>query len=660
MVIPNHKNETLSTLFAIKTLFSQNSISTDAVDNTSAASFFVLNIIYIGKSTFIHKYYSDYLKFHPMTKILPTINSAILAASLTMAAAPATYAVVARQGLITASQPDGTEITIRLEGDALSHRAYTSDGYLLTTDEEGYYVFAACGADGLPVATTLRAVNPGSRSAEMNLAISKLNQSNVTDAFNKRDSSPMRKAAKGPQKGPGLFSSSFPVLGEQKAIVILVEFSNNEFTVENPHDYFTRLLNEENFSLEGGTGSARDFYISNSSGKFVPEFDLFGPVKLEHPISYYGQNDSWGNDIRPHEMVIEACQALDEEVDFSEYDRDGDGMIDNVYVFYAGFGEADGGASTTIWPHSFDIISATNEAYMLDDVCLNRYACSNELSYRDKRVDGIGTFTHEFSHVMALPDLYATSYSSSFTPGAWNIMDRGSYNNDSRTPPNYSSFERYALDWMEPEVISEPGVYELPPLHESNKAYILPTEREFEYFLLENRQQDGFDKYIPGHGMLIWHVDFDQKVWDLNRVNNDPKHQYVDLVEADNKKTEKTRDGDSFPGRYEVTSITYSTKPALKSWDGVSPGFEIFDITESEDGMISFTVKAYEVNGVESAIASDNLIIAGNSISTAGEPADIYDLAGRKVATATTSPITLPAGLYITETAGKTHKFIIK
>lgn len=213
---------------------------------------------------------------------------------------------------------------------------------------------------------------------------------------------------------------------------------------------------------------------------------------------------------------------------------------------------------------------------------------------------------------------------------------------------------------MEPEVISEPGVYELPPLHESNKAYILPTEREFEYFLLENRQQDGFDKYIPGHGMLIWHVDFDQKVWDLNRVNNDPKHQYVDLVEADNKKTEKTRDGDSFPGRYEVTSITYSTKPALKSWDGVSPGFEIFDITESEDGMISFTVKAYEVNGVESAIASDNLIIAGNSISTAGEPADIYDLAGRKVATATTSPITLPAGLYITETAGKTHKFIIK
>ena len=162
----------------------------------------------------------------------------------------------------------------------------------------------------------------------------------------------------------------------------------------------------------------------------------------------------YGNDQRPEEMIIEACQMLDDTVDFSEYDRDGDGYIDNVFVFYAGRGEASGGASDTVWPHSWDITAATSVPYVFDGVRLDRYGCSNE--WEVDRPDGVGTFVHEFSHVMGLPDLYATKYTGAFTPGAWSAMDYGPYNNDGCTPPLYSAFERYSLGWIEPLPIDGP------------------------------------------------------------------------------------------------------------------------------------------------------------------------------------------------------------
>lgn len=594
-----------------------------------------------------------------MTRFLPYIRTLFLTTGTVMAFAPSAYAVVAKPGLHTVAQPDGTTISIRLEGDHFRHRAYSSDGYLLTTDAEGFYVFAETGDDGLPKPSQLKALDPSDRSPELSDALSKLNQSEITDAFNRLDNSNVRTRANTHQKGPGLFTTTFPSIGEQKSIVILVDFPNKEFSLDDPHDYFYRLLNEEGFSDEGGTGSARDFFVSNSSGKFTPDFDLYGPLTLAHPLSYYGQNDAWGNDRRPHEMVIEACQMLDEEVDFSQYDRNDDGFIDNVYVFYAGYGEADGGGAATVWPHSYNVTYATSEAYMFDGVQLDHYACSNELSHRDDKPDGIGTFTHEFSHVMGLPDLYATSYTSgAFTPGEWNILDQGSYNNNSRTPPNYSAFERYALDWMEPSVIDKEGDYTLEPIHISNMAYMMHTDAENEYFLIENRQQEGFDTYIPGHGMLVWHIDFDQKIWDENQVNNNYQHQYVDLIEADNKKTNATRAGDSFPGTYNVTSFTYETKPALLSWNKVSPGFDILDIAESDEGIISFTAVKTGWSGVTtvSGDSESGLIISGNTVRAAEGTADIYDLTGRKVASVGASPVTLSPGVYLSSSS----KFIIK
>ena len=564
-------------------------------------------------------------------------------------------AKVAKPGLITAEQPDGTTLTVRLTGGFHNRMAYSEDGYALIPDEEGFYTFADYDAvSGTLRSSGIKAVKVSERSQATISYLSRIDKAQVEKAVEiKRTES-----SKAPAKGPGLFSTTFPSKGEQRSIAILVEYKNKDFSIENPRDFFDRFLNEEGFSDYGATGSARDYFIHNSFGLFQPYFDVYGPVKLENNYSYYGAN----NDQRAYEMIIEACQLLDDEIDFSEYDRNGDGMIDNVYVFYAGYGEADGGSANTVWPHSWDIEYADPfHKYMFDGVRLNHYACSNELQYSNNLPDGIGSFCHEFSHVMGLPDLYATDYSNSFTPGNWSILDVGSYNNNSHTPPNFSSFERYALDWIEPTVLSEAGEYSLEDLGETNEAFIVPTEKTNEFYLLENRQKTGNDYYLPGHGMLVWHIDFVQSKWDANTVNNTPNHQYVDLVEADDKKTAATRSGDSFPGNKNVTEFTCEGSPAFVSWSNKPVGIDILDIAESKDGIITFKAESCKVAAVESIDSVINkFIINGNLLSTSHGTAEVYDISGRKVSNIGLTPVMLPQGLYIVTDGNITQKIVIR
>ena len=247
------------------------------------------------------------------------------------------------------------------------------------------------------------------------------------------------------------------------------------FTLQNPLDYFTKMVNEEGFNDYGGTGSARDYYLECSGGQFSPTFDVYGPITLSNDREYYGGNNESGKDLNPAMMALEACTQLDATVDFTEYDRDGDGYIDNVFLFYAGEGEAAGGGADTVWPHSWTLEAATGSTPVFDGVKLNRYACTNE--WQKNRPDGVGTFIHEFSHVMGLPDLYATSYTGAFTPGAWSTMDHGSYNNNGCTPPLFSVFERYALGWITPQQIYEPKSAKLNSIS-SNEAFIIKTAKE--------------------------------------------------------------------------------------------------------------------------------------------------------------------------------------
>lgn len=473
-----------------------------------------------------------------------------------VAGASSAFAVVAKPGFIDVRQPDGTLITIRMEGGPRSHNIYDADDRIMRIDERGYYVVA-------------------DEDYKQETA-----QRNEVKLNSKR-------------RANGLMTNPFPSTGQHTSLVILVEFPEQEFTIQNPGEFYSRMLNGDTFTEYLSTGSARQYFLENSCNQFEISFDIIGPVKLEKSAAYYGENDYWGDDRRAHEMIVDACDILYKEgFDFSIYDKNNDGEIDNVYVFYAGYGEADGGGPDTVWPHSWTMTEAGVSKYY-GDLKLDHYACSNELQYQTAdgmMPDGIGTFCHEFCHVMGLPDFYSTIGGGAFTPGTWNLLDTGSYNNMSRTPPALSAFERYAFGWLTPIDVKTRDLVILPPIVESNEAYIIHTDNKNEYFLLENRQQTGWDRYLPNHGMLVWHIDFNQRVWDNNTVNVNPRHQYIDLVEADGIPSNWTRDGDSFPGLYEKTELTPTTTPALVSWSGRPLDVSILNIEEDNDGKIRFVV----------------------------------------------------------------------
>lgn len=573
----------------------------------------------------------------------------------------AAMAIPAKSGLTAFSQPDGSVINIRIVGDEHGHMTYSESGKLLI-EVDGHLEYASFDEKGYPVASGILASNANeTRVSKMNIqsqaGIEKWAEM-MTSNRNKRleklmSKSALRKAATraegeveegewgedGGQVVPknfGRYDVTFPVIGEQKALVVLVEYQDFSFEYGD-FDYFNRMLNEEGFSDFGSLGSARDWFVYNSNGNFLPDFDVYGPVTLPHDREYYGGNDGFGNDKRAHEMAIDACNILNAEVDFSQYDRDGNGVIDNIFIFFAGKGEHDSGIKNAVWPHSWDLsIALPDEEYIYDGVKLDRYACTCEFPSGYKRPDGIGTFVHEFSHVIGLPDLYVTTYTQGFTPGEWSVLDQGPYNNDRLTPPNYSSFEKGALGWLEFLPLEE-GTIELPDMATTNVAYALPTENPNEFYFFENRQQLGNDEFIPGHGMLVWHVDYDEMLWEANTVNNKANHQHVDLIEADNVKSNSTRAADVFPGPKNITSFTFDTKPQLASWAKKRLAYDITDIAESADGIISFnavpsgTNDPGAVDGIEAADSNDNIYydLAGRRVKNPGK--GIYILNGKKV-----------------------------
>ena len=397
------------------------------------------------------------------------------------------------------------------------------------------------------------------------------------------------------------------------------------------------MLNKEGYSNYNATGSAADYYHATSSDQFQPIFDVYGPVMMDHGYEYYGGGS---DDSAAGAMIVEAWRKIDSEADFSIYDTDGDGEVDNVYVFYAGLGEADGGDPSTIWPHSWNLSDQNREA-VFDGVKVESYACSPELDGQSK-MNGIGTFCHEFAHVLGLPDLYNTSsMTTALTPGDWSLMDRGSYTNDGRTPPLMSGYERYELNWTVPQVVSHPKNLTILPIV-NNVVYRINTERDNEYFILECRQQSGWDSFVPGHGMLVWHIDYNPNIWDRNVVNRDPSHQYVDIVEANGGTSSTQAAGFPFPGSGKVTKLlgvpvdVTQTSMTLQ-WSAVDNAVRYFVDVTAADG-----VKAYSHFDVgRSTTFSATRLSAGSTYTCSVTAADAFEeSAASNVVTATTLPAT--------------------
>ena len=540
------------------------------------------------------------MQFHSMFNhiIKPIGLSAVLAL------ANNAFAVPAKPGLISYGQPDGTTISVYLHGDESAHYFTSPDGYLLQSGNDGYFRYVTAN-NGVNTVSEVIARNPDMRSAAEASFIGKIDKAasfrNLEQLHHSQPDRYKRQSAHRVKQ-----QATFPTTGLPKGLAILVEFADNSFTLENPQQKFHDQLNKRGYDEYGATGSVLDYFSASSNGVFLPDFDVYGPVKLSQNISYYGGDNSITTDANAPQMVIEACTLLDDEIDFSEYDADNDGQIDNVYIFYAGYGQADGGASSTVWPHSWDIIDAGRTVW-LDGKQLNHYACSSELANgRGEVMSGIGVFVHEFSHVLGLPDLYATQYTGAFTPNSWTLMDNGSYNNDCRTPPLHTGYERYCLGWVTPHELDDPANVTLRHIEADGyrDVFKINTNKTNEYYIVENRQKNGWDQFLPGHGMLIWHIDYDQSVWDANMVNNSPSHQYVDIEEADNDQDFLSFAGDPFPGQTNVTSFTDETTPSMKTWAGTALHSPITDIKEGEDGVISFVFKG-GVDIFDDVVATD-------------------------------------------------------
>ena len=241
---------------------------------------------------------------------------------------------------------------------------------------------------------------------------------------------------------------------------------------------------------------------------------MYGPVKLDNPMSYYGGNTSSGDDKAPELAVKQTCQKLDSQVDFSKYDNDGDGSVDLVFMYYAGYGEADSDEENSIWPHQWSL-SEAGTSLSLDNTSVDKYACTNELvgygGYAGKMC-GIGTACHEFGHAMGLPDFYDTDYDTNGQAAAmfgFSLMDSGSYNDDGHTPPYFTTEERILLGWITDDVFldfTKSGMITLPSVNE-HVAYRSPTDTEGEYFVYECRGNNGWDAGLPAHGLIVTHVD---------------------------------------------------------------------------------------------------------------------------------------------------------
>ena len=342
------------------------------------------------------------------------------------------------------------------------------------------------------------------------------------------------------------FGKPTQYVGSKRGLIILMEFPNLKFINKNKngktfdvHDMWNDLANKENLKAVNGVlvnGSIRDYFVAQSYGKFAIDFDVKGPYTAKNKYAYYGRNVDYGGvsfDDRPYELIIEACKAADPEVDFKDYDWDEDGEVDQVYVVYAGHGEASYDDPELIWPHESIISGHTGAPLTLQGMTIDTYACGNELDSSD-RIFGIGTICHEFSHCLGLPDVYDIEYSGETeTPGQFDLMDAGNYNGDGWYPAGYSAFERFFCGWLEPRRVgSVADVGELQPLHlHPDAAIIEQFEGSTNYYLVENRVKESWDKFLPSHGLIAWHINYDLEVWKKNRVNVDPNNMGITIVD---------------------------------------------------------------------------------------------------------------------------------
>lgn len=539
---------------------------------------------------------------------------------LTIFLSLAASAIPARKGIIPLTQPDGSTFNAVFRGDEFIRIKTTLEGHAIIQDHDGWWSYAYFNNDGQRFSSGCHVGGPVPSGI--------LSQSRMIPYGKLHEKAAIRKRAMEGFKGTWDIAERMKTAtrdGEiptKHGIIILAQFKDVHFRYTR--EDFNALLTENGYSAGKSIGSAKDYFDAQFKGRTLFDFQVSDIVTLNGNMASYGGNNSDGEDKDPAQMVVDACRLADEQIDFSQYDDDNDGFIDNVFVFFAGNDEAEGGGEDCIWSHSWAVYSGAGYNVTLDGKTLNRYACTSELSKMgDGTTDslaGIGTFCHEYSHTFGLPDFYDTDYEESGgeAAGLWYwtaLMDGGNLNMNGYVPPYYNAIEREILGLCTPVKITEDGTYLLEPIHLNGQAYRIDTDNEDEYFLIECRSGEEWDQGIGGSGMLIYHIDQSSRTtgWSdsyskeltafdrwarYNEVNCRPDHQCADLLEADGRQDAFSEsetglhrnlaqnvNGVFFP----YTDVTSAGPDRFGFWSGEGGEFSLTNIKKTEKG-VTFSV----------------------------------------------------------------------
>lgn len=599
----------------------------------------------------------------------PILLLAALAFSL------AAMAVPAKQIWRTAKQADGTRLELSLVGDERLHFLSTRDGVPVVEGADGSYRYAIVSGQQI-AASRLLAHEAAERTAE---ELSFLAQEQPKAQIQRLAA--QRAASRKPRRLP---ASGGPFVGKKKAPVLLVSFSDKSFATSDDatREFYDRVLNEQGFSDYGAPGSVHDYFSDMSRGTFDLSFDLIGPVRVGKSATYYGGPTY--NDGTAHigEFISEAVHKADSlyDIDWAQYDWNADGEVEQVFVLYAGFGQATGGPTGTIWPNAWTLDEALQNAdgsgaISLRGTIVNQYACSNELYGKSgKTYMGLGVFCHEFSHCMGLPDMYDTNYGSTPTMGDWDLLASGSYNGPNGIgwcPAGWTSFERNMAGWLNLTEL-QPGdtIRGMKDLQETDaQAYAIYNDgNRNEYYLLENHTQNRWDAYTPESGLLIIHVDYDSLLFANNIVNTKgtftPAEGYSAYLTNDHARMapfSKVRSINSgtyyytFPmqsTRICVDSLTDNGKPAAELYNANTDGSllmhkPVYNIEKDASGDISFVFMPQAGGDTPTGISAPGS-------TPAAALRRVYTAEGRLAATLGPSePLQLPAGLYIVRQEGQ-------
>ena len=510
-------------------------------------------------------------------------------------AAGTLWAHPARPGGVKYVQPDGSVLEIYLHGDEWGHWVTDREGHLLDLDANGFYRLSV---RSLPRVRRQMAEQRSVMRSRMAMA---------------RDAAGSYERTRGTHRIP----------------VILIEFADCSFRVSAPKTAFSNMLSQRGYDVAGATGSVWDYFNDNSHGQYFPVFDVYGPVTLSKNMASYGGNSAdTGRDIfpGPELALVDAALMLDETVDFSRYDEDGDGMVDMVLFYFAGYDEAEGGPADAIWSHQWNVQSSSSAKArntLLDDVKLGSYICTSELQGNSGiRMGGIGSTVHEFSHHLGLPDFYdVDDEENGRATGLYTFstMCYGMYNNFGNTPPFFNAEELRMLGWLQEDDIPElpDGEVSLPGI-QNGKAYTIPSGMAGEYFLVECRDGSAWDAPLP-QGLAVYHVDKSDRIvsdgvtastmwryWRYyNNINNFGSHPCFYIIPSSAPASfnfNEGNDGVLFPGSKNVTAF----QPV--DWDG-RPTVTQLTAIRYANGTASFTARS---NAGKS--------INGLVVNTSGEP----------------------------------------